>query len=82
MNATPTEPSHLYIRDTGYVGVTGWSVSFDNHPSPACVVFTHENLSGLRRDDFHVNLLESIREVFFPRDRLEWRPVRNPDRLQ
>jgi len=73
MNATPSSPSHLHVIGTGYVCVNGWSLSFDPLPSPACIVFTHENLSALRADDFHIKLLKTVRKSY--RNMLEWKPV-------
>jgi len=72
---TPTQPTHLYVHDRGYIAVIGWSVEFLPEPSPACPVFTHENMSNLRRDDFHVNLLRVVRDRY--RDRsVQWLPAK------
>jgi hypothetical protein len=71
---TPTEPSALYVKDTGYLAVIGWSAKLvPTLDRGLCVRFTHENLSSLRRDDFHVNLLKTVRETYED-SILSWEP--------
>ena len=74
----PTEPSILSVRlpngIVGYVAVVGWEVRVVSEPCPSkCVRFTHENLSSLRRDNFHVNLLATVKRTLGS-EGLSWVP--------
>lgn len=69
----PRTPSYLHVKGAGYVAVVGWSVKLLEEPCPhRCVRFTYENTSSLRVDDFHKNLLRTIRDTYGD-SQLEWK---------
>ena len=70
----PRAPSYLHVRGCGYLAALGWSVKFLEEPCPhRCVVFTYENTTSLRRDDFHKNLIKTVRDTYED-SLLEWIP--------